>query len=174
MAARDKFSFLKLCFIIALIHCEEICCCFCLVTRSCPALCYPMDCSTPGFHILHHLPEFVQVHVHWISAAILPSHPLSPTSPSEEIQFSSVQLLNRVWLFATPWTAARQAYLSITNCRSLPKPMSIESMMPSNHLSSVIPFSSCPQSFPASGSFQMSQLFASGGDYLYSMKFNRS
>ena len=49
-------------------------------------------------------------------------------------QFSSVQSLSCVWLFATPWTAARQAYLSITNCRSLPKLMSIESVMPSNHL----------------------------------------
>ena len=79
------------------------------------------------------------------------------------LQFSSVQLLSRVQLFATPWTAARQASLSITNSRSPPKPMSIESVMPSSHLLSVIPFSSCPQSFPASGSFQMSQLFASGG-----------
>ena len=48
--------------------------------------------------------------------------------------FSSVQSLNRVQLFATPWTAARQASLSITNCRSPPKPMSIEWVMPSNHL----------------------------------------
>ena len=48
--------------------------------------------------------------------------------------FSSVQLLSRVWLFATPWTAAHQASLSITNSRSLPKLMSIESVMPSNHL----------------------------------------
>ena len=76
---------------------------------------------------------------------------------------SSVQLLSRVQLFATPWTAARQASLSITNSRSPPKPMSIESVMPSNHPSSVVPFSSCPQSFPASGFFQMSQLFTSGG-----------
>ena len=75
-------------------------------------------------------------------------------------QFSSVQSLSRVRLFATPWTAACQASLSITNSRSPPKPMSIESVVPSNHL---IPFSSCPQSFPASGSFLMSQLFASGG-----------
>ena len=49
-------------------------------------------------------------------------------------QFSSVQWLSRVQLFGTPWTAARQASLSITNSRSLPKLMSIESMMPSNHL----------------------------------------
>ena len=49
-------------------------------------------------------------------------------------RISSVQLLSRVWLFATPWTAAYQASLSITNSRSLSKLMSIESMMPSNHL----------------------------------------
>ena len=50
------------------------------------------------------------------------------------IQFSSVQLLSCVQLFATPWTAARQASLSITNSQSLPKLMSIESVMPSSHL----------------------------------------
>ena len=49
-------------------------------------------------------------------------------------QFSSVQLLSRVWLFATPWTAACQASLSIISSWSLPKLMSIESVMPSNHL----------------------------------------
>ena len=49
-------------------------------------------------------------------------------------QFSSVQLLSRVLLFATPWTAAHQASLSSTNSRSLLKLMSIESVMPSNHL----------------------------------------
>ena len=76
---------------------------------------------------------------------------------------SSVQSLSRVQLFVTTWTAARQASLSITNSRSLPKLMSIESVMPSNHLILCRPFSSCPQSFPASGSFPMSQLFASGG-----------
>ena len=77
------------------------------------------------------------------------------------VQFSSVQSLNHVQFFVTPWTAARQASLSITNSQTSPKPTSIESVMPSNYLSSVGPFSSCPQSFPASGSFQMSQLFAS-------------
>ena len=49
-------------------------------------------------------------------------------------QFSSVQLLSHVRLFVTPWTAASQASLSITNSRSSPKPMSIQSVMPSNHL----------------------------------------
>ena len=79
--------------------------------------------------------------------------------------FSSVQLLSHVRLFATPWTAACQASLSITNSQSSPKLMSIESVMPSNTTLSthVVPFSSCPQSLPALGSFQMSQFFASGG-----------
>ena len=77
-------------------------------------------------------------------------------------QFSSVQSLSRVQLFATPWTTACQASLSITNSQSLSRLMSIESAMPSNHLHPPS-FSSCPQSFPAPGSFQTSQFFASGG-----------
>ena len=64
-----------------------------------------------------------------------------------------------------PWIAARQASLSITNSRSSLKLMSIELVMPSSHLilCSVVPFSSCPQSLPASESFPMSQLFTWGG-----------
>ena len=76
---------------------------------------------------------------------------------------SSVQSLSHVRLSTTPWTAAHQAFLSITNSQSPSKPMSIESVMPSNHLNLCHPFSSCPQSFLASGSFPMSQFFASGG-----------
>ena len=64
-------------------------------------------------------------------------------------QFSSVQLLSRVWLFATPWTTARQASLSITNSRSLPKLMSIESVMPSNHLILCHPLLLLPSIFPS-------------------------
>ena len=56
-----------------------------------------------------------------------------------------------------------QVSLSITNSWSLPKLMSIESVLPSNQLILCLPFSSCPQSFPPSGTFQISQLFASGG-----------
>ena len=70
-----------------------------------PTLCDLMDCSTPGFSVLHHLPGFAQTHIHWVGDAIQPSP------------------------------------------------------------SSIAPFSSCPQSFPASGSFPMSQLFTSGGHY---------
>ena len=73
-----------------------------------------------------------------------------------------VQSLSHVQLFTTPWTAARQASLSFTVSQSLLKLMSIESVMPSIHPSSVIPFC-CPQSFPTSESFPVSQLFASGG-----------
>ena len=64
-------------------------------------------------------------------------------------QFSSVQSLSRVWLFATPWTAARQASLSITNSQSPPKLMSIESVMPSNHLILCRPLLLLPSIFPS-------------------------
>ena len=75
---------------------------FSSVAQSCPTLCNPMNRSTPGLPVHHQLPEFTQTHVHWVSDAIQPSHPL-------------------------------------------------------------VPFSSCPQSLPASKSFPMSQLFAWGG-----------
>ena len=52
--------------------------CCCSVTQSCPTLCDPIDCSTPGFPVLHHFLEFAQVHVHLIGDAIQPSHPLCP------------------------------------------------------------------------------------------------
>ena len=77
-------------------------CFHCSVTQSSLTLGDPTDCSTPGFPVLHHLPEFAQTHVHWVSDAIQASHPVAP-------------------------------------------------------------FCFCPQSFPASGSFPIGQLFASGG-----------
>ena len=85
------------------------------------------------------------------------------------VQFSP---LSHVWLFATRWTTAHQASLSITNSGSSLKPCPLSQWSAISHLSqvshptispSVIPFCSWPQSFPASGSFQMSQVFASGG-----------
>ena len=77
--------------------------------------------------------------------------------------WSLVQLLSRVWLFVTPWTAARQASFSITSSQSLLKLMSIELVMPSNHLILCRHLLLLPQSFPAPGSFPMSQFFTSGG-----------
>ena len=78
---------------------------------------------------------------------------------------SSVQSLSHIQLFATPWTAARLASLSITNSQSLIRLMSIKSVMPSNHLILCWPLLLLPLIFndPASGSFQVSQFFSSGG-----------
>ena len=53
----------------------------CSFAQLCPAVCDSRDCSTPGFPVLQHLPEFSQTHVHWVHDAIQPSHPLSPPSP---------------------------------------------------------------------------------------------
>ena len=58
----------------------QICCCS--VTQLCPTLCDPMVCTTPGFPVLHHLLEFAQIHEHWVSDAVRPSHPLLSPSPS--------------------------------------------------------------------------------------------
>ena len=74
-----------------------------------------------------------------------------------------VQPPSHVQLFATPWTATCHTSLSYTVSQSFLKLMSIELMMPPTISSSVLPFSSCLQSFPASGSFQMRQFFTSGG-----------
>ena len=65
------------------------------------------------------------------------------------VEFSSVQSLGHVRLFATPWTAACQVSLSITNSQSLPKPMSIKSVMPSNHLTLCHPFLFPPSILPS-------------------------
>ena len=78
-------------------------------------------------------------------------------------QFSSVQSLSRVWLFATPWIAARQASLSITNSWSSLRLTFIELVMPSSHLILCRPLNLLLSSLPASESFPMSQLFAWGG-----------
>ena len=79
--------------------------------------------------------RWILLHIHWT------------------IILSSVQSLSHVWLFRTPCTAACQVSLSITNSWSLLKLRSTESVMSSSHLSSVIPFFSCLQSFQESGSF---------------------
>ena len=92
-------------------HSEDLSMCLCAslsvfqfssVAQSCPTPCDPINRSTPGLPVHHQLPKFTQTHVHWVSDAIQPFHP-------------------------------------------------------------VVPFSSCPQCLPASGSFPMSQLFTSGG-----------
>ena len=63
--------------------------CYYSVTKSCLTLWNPKDCSMAGFPVLHHLLEFAQIHVHWVSDAIQPSHPLS--SPSPAFKLSQLQ-----------------------------------------------------------------------------------
>ena len=76
--------------------------CCCSVTQLCPTLCDSMDCSTPGFPILPYLPEFAQIHVHWVGEAIQPSvlcHPLlllPSIFPSIEV-FSNESALSIRW-----------------------------------------------------------------------------
>ena len=75
--------------------------CCSLVTQSCPSLCDPMDCSTPGFPVLHHFLELAKTHVHQVSDAIEPPHPLSSPSPlalnlSKHQVFSNVGSLHQV------------------------------------------------------------------------------
>ena len=80
-----------------------------------------------------------------------------------QLQFSSVQSLSHVRLFATPWISAHQASLSITNSQSSLRLTSIESVMPSSHLILRCPLLLLPPIPPTSESFPMSQLFAWGG-----------
>ena len=75
----------------------------CSVTKLCPTLCFPMDCSMPAFLVLHYLPEFAQTHVHWVSDAILPSHPLLSLSPPA-FNLSQHQGLFQWVNFCTRWS----------------------------------------------------------------------
>ena len=74
---------------------------FSSVTQSCPTLCNPMNCSMPGLPVHHQLLEFTQIHVHRVSDAIQPSHPLSfpsPPAPNPRIKvFSNEATLHMRW-----------------------------------------------------------------------------
>ena len=91
-----------------------------------------------------------------------------------EVQFNSVQLLSHVQLFATPWTAARQASLSLTNSWSLLKLMSIESVMPSNHLILCRPLHLPPSIFPSIKVFSSKLVFHIRWPKYWSFSFNIS
>ena len=93
---------------------------FSSVTQSCPTLCNPMDCSTPGLPVHHQLPEFTQTHVHWVSDAIQPSHPLSSPSPPafnlpESGSFQMIQL------FASGGQSIRVSASALEKCKSKPQ-----------------------------------------------------
>ena len=90
------------------------------------------------------------------------------------IQFSSVQSLSHVRLFATPWTTAHQAFLSITNSRSPPKLMSIESLMPSSHLILCHPLLLLPSIFPSIRVFSNESALCIRWPKYWSFSFNIS
>ena len=95
----------------------------CSVAQSCPTLCSPMDCSTPGFPVLHHLPELVQVHVHWVGDAIQSSHPLSsPTPPA--LKLAQHQSLSTESAFHIRWPKNWHFIFSIS------PPMNIQHWFP--------------------------------------------
>ena len=113
-------------------------------------------CQTRVVELLIQIPWTVSLLVKWFffpfflkphltDCGILVSQPGLNPGP---LQFSSVQSLSHVRLFATPWIAARQASLSITNYQNVPKPMFIESVMPSNHLILCHPLLLLPSIFP--------------------------
>ena len=77
--------------------------CCCSVAKSCPTLCDPMDCSTPGFPVLHCLPEFAQIHVHLVGDAIESSHPLyCPLLPVPSI-FPSMRVFSNELVLHIRW-----------------------------------------------------------------------
>ena len=84
-------------------HTHVYCCCCCSVTKLYSTLCNPMDCSMPTSSVLQYRPEFAQIHVHWISHAIQPSHPQLPPSPfafklSQHQGLSNESALHIRWL----------------------------------------------------------------------------
>ena len=102
-----------------------------------------------------------------LEKVIFHSNPKRKTMPKNaqittQLHSSLLSHFSRVQLFVTPWMAACQASLSFTISRSLLRFMCIESVMPSNHLILCRPLLFCLQSFPASGSFPVSQFFESG------------
>ena len=165
-------------------------------------LCDPMNCSTPGLPAHHQLPELTQTHVHWVSEAIQPSHPLSSFSPPAfnlsqhqglfqwassvyqvakvlELQiqrqafqwvfrvciyqFSSVQSLSCVWLLGPHGMQKTRLPCPSPTPGACPDSCPLSRWCHPTISSSVVPLSSCLQSFPASASFPISQFFTSGG-----------
>ena len=124
----------------------------------CPTLCYPMDCSLPGSSVhgdssgrnsgvgCHALLQGIFPTQGWTQISCIAADSFTVWTTSS---VSSVQLLSCVWLFVTLWTAAFQASLSITNSWNLLKLMSIELVMPSNHLILCHPLLLPPSIFPS-------------------------
>ena len=126
-----------------------------------------MLCSSFPLAILH-----VVVYMSMLLSQFVPPSPTSSVSSS--VQFSLVQSLSCVQLFVTPWTTARQASLSITNSQSLLKLMSIELVMPSNHLILCHPLLLLPSIFPSIRVFSNDLAFCIRWPKYWSFNFNIS
>ena len=98
-------------FLVGCCDCSLICCRS--VARSCPT-CDPVDCSTPGFPVLHNLPESGQTHVHWVGDAIQPSHPLSSPSPPASI-FLSIRVFSGESTLRVRWPKCWSFSISPSN-----------------------------------------------------------
>ena len=109
-----------------------------------------------------------------LGAGLPASAAAQPPGRDSSAQFSAVQSLSRVRLFATLWTAARQASLSITNSRSLLKLMSTESVMPSNHLILCRPLLLLPPIFPTIRVFSNESVLRIGWPKYWSFSFSIS
>ena len=85
-----------------------------VVAQLCPILCHPMDCSTPGFPVLHHLSDFAQTHAHWVGDAIQPSHPLSSLLLLPSI-FPSIRVFSNESALCIRWPKYWDFSISLSN-----------------------------------------------------------
>ena len=86
----------------------------CSVIKSCSTLCDSMECSAPGSSVFHYLPEFVQIHVHWVGDAIQPSHPLSSPSPFASV-FPSIRVFSSESALQLRWPKCWSFNISPSN-----------------------------------------------------------
>ena len=136
----------------------------------------PMDCSIPAslsFTMSQSLLRSMSIESVMLSNHLILFCPLL-LCVCKSVQFSSVQSLSRVRLFATPWTTACQPSLSVTNSRSPTKPMSIESVMPSNHLILCRPLLLLPSIFPSIRVFSNESVLRIRWTKYWSFSFNIS
>ena len=136
------------------------------------------NCSNVSIAFKFCFPEYIYYKIYYldVSGKLVISSVLSHRSKNVKwwADQCSVQSLSHVQLFATPWTAARQASLSITNSWSLPKPMSIESVMPSNHLILCRPLLLLPSIFSSIRVFSNEPVLCIRWPKYWSFSFNIS